>query len=98
MSVDFHPEAAAEMIEAAKYYQKRSAGLGIRFLDEIDAAVDRIGDAPDRWPLLEDGYRKYSIRVFPYFVAYQITDAAITVLAVYHHSRDPEGWKNRLDE
>jgi hypothetical protein len=47
MSVDYHPEAAAEMIEAAKYYQKRVAGLGSRFLDEVDAAVDRIleGDA-----------------------------------------------------
>jgi hypothetical protein len=47
---------------------------------------------------LQDGdYRRYSIRVFPYFIAYQVTGADIQVLAVYHHSRDPEAWKHRLD-
>lgn len=90
--------AAAEVIEAAKYFQKRLVGLGSRFLDEVHAAVNRIDEAPERWPLLEGEYRKYSIRVFPYFVAYRITDIGITVLAVYHHSRDPEAWKDRLNQ
>jgi toxin ParE1/3/4 len=97
MSAVYHPEASAEMIEAARYYQKRSPGLGHRFLDEVDAAIVRIGAAPERWPLQDDDYRRYSIRVFPYFIAYRITGSDIEVLAVYHHSREPEAWKHRLD-
>lgn len=96
MNVDYHPDAAAEMIQAAKHFESRSKGLGFRFLGEVDAAIARILDAPDRWPQLEGSYRKYSIRVFPYFIAYQITSVGVRVLAVYHHSRDPNAWMDRL--
>ena len=97
MSAGYHPEASAELIEAARYYHKRQPGLGDRFLDEVDAAVNRIEEAPERWPMQEGECRRYSIRVFPYFIAYQVTGTDIQVLAVYHHSRDPEAWKHRLD-
>ena len=34
--VAFHPEADNEVIEAARYYETRSAGLGFSFLIELD--------------------------------------------------------------
>lgn len=38
----FHPEADTEIIEAAQYYENRSAGLGFELLDEIERALGQI--------------------------------------------------------
>ena len=49
MRVIYHPHAEAELIEAAQYYERSIAGLGVRFLDEAEAAVALIREAPQRW-------------------------------------------------
>lgn len=40
MRLIYHPEAEAEVVDAARFYAARGANLGIRFLDAID----------ERWP------------------------------------------------
>jgi mRNA-degrading endonuclease RelE of RelBE toxin-antitoxin system len=35
------------------------------------------------------------VRRFPYVVVYRIDDEQITVVAVYHTSRNPRGWRRR---
>ena len=39
-------EAAAEMVEAARWYETHRAGLGTDFLDAVDDTVSRIAKAP----------------------------------------------------
>ncbi len=39
MRVAYHPEAEAELIAAARFYEKRVANLGGRFLDAADRAI-----------------------------------------------------------
>ena len=38
----FHPEAEAEFLHAASFYENKSTGLGQRFVDEIERAVEQI--------------------------------------------------------
>jgi toxin ParE1/3/4 len=40
------PEASAELEEAAVWYASRRPGLGVEFLEAVDATLDRIA----RWP------------------------------------------------
>jgi hypothetical protein len=42
MRVIFHPEAHAEMIEHARYYESKSEGLGSDFLTAVEEATERI--------------------------------------------------------
>ncbi len=42
MRARFLEEAEEEMYEAAAFYEGRTDGLGDRFLDDIEACVDRI--------------------------------------------------------
>lgn len=37
------------------------------------------------------------VKKFPYMVFYRVDDDQITVLAVYHTSRDPAGWQSRAN-
>lgn len=50
---DFHPEARLEYREAATFYDSRRPGLGAAFTLEVEATIERIMEAPDRWPVIE---------------------------------------------
>lgn len=49
----YHPEAEAEVVEAAEFYEARSQELGDRFLREFDAAITEIQRSPVLWPRVE---------------------------------------------
>jgi len=46
MRLEFHAEALAELQSAAEYYESRQVGLGARFLDLVDEALERIERDP----------------------------------------------------
>lgn len=82
--------------EAAKYTLKRD-GLGDRFLDEIDATIERIAEGPDhfqQWPD-DPSYRRAVVHVFPFVVFYWIDESRHTVLivSVAPAKREPGYWK-----
>ncbi len=52
MRLTFHVEADAEVTEAARYYELQVEDLGVSFLDELDAALDRIIAHPKASPLV----------------------------------------------
>jgi len=44
--IRFHPEADAEMMSAAKYYETQQKDLGKRFLTSVQDAINRIQVIP----------------------------------------------------
>jgi plasmid stabilization system protein ParE len=42
------------------------------------------------------GVRRVVVRGFPYVVLYLVESDLVIVIAVYHTSRDPDGWHERL--
>jgi toxin ParE1/3/4 len=57
MRLTYHPEAEAEVVEAAEFYEARSPALGERFLREFDAAVAEIQASPGLWAVVEGDLR-----------------------------------------
>ena len=49
MTYRFHPEALDEYDQAAAYYATCQPGLEIRFLDAVEATIQRVCEAPERW-------------------------------------------------
>jgi plasmid stabilization system protein ParE len=96
MRFDFHPEARLEFREAAAFYEARRPRLGAAFTREVEAAIKRILDTPDRWRVVEQDVRGCSTRVFPYRILYSIEPDSILILAVAHGSREPGYWKGRV--
>ncbi len=43
-------EARAEAVEAAAWYDHQRDGLGSKLLDEVEEALKRIENAPERFP------------------------------------------------
>jgi hypothetical protein len=59
MRLIHHPEAEAELIEAAQFYERRVPTLGAQFLEAADGAIHVIQDAPERWSIIEGDVRHY---------------------------------------
>ena len=65
MRCEFHPEALAEYREAANWYENREPGVGLRFAAEVEDAIARIEEGPERWRIIDDDIRRCLTHVFP---------------------------------
>ena len=95
LGVRYHPDADAEVIEAALHYEGEREGLGGRFLADFDRALTDIQDSPEAWPIMEEDIRRHQLTHFPYGVIYRIEGEIIRVLAVMHLHRRPGYWRYR---
>jgi hypothetical protein len=95
MHIDFSCEAKAEFDDAMGYYEQQIPGLGVRFRDEVRAALRRLGN----WPLaasVERGdIRRALLGRFDYKLLNAVETYRIYVLAVAHQQRAPEYWIER---
>ncbi len=97
MNFLFHPEAQAEFAQAAEYYESCQPGLGLDFLEEVYAAIQRILAFPEAWTKLSANSRRCLINRFPYGVIYQIlNEDCIRVIAVMQLNQKPNYWQQRL--
>jgi len=102
LPVRFSPEAAAELRDAAGWYEERHAGLGSTFLAAVDSVVARLTVWPGTGSPVEGlgahlDVRRAPLGRFPYHLAYLVTDDAVQVLAVAHDRRRPRYWSGRTE-
>ena len=90
------PEVELDIAEAYIWYERRRIGLGEEFLSSVDACIEGIRRRPEIYPLVHENYRRSLIRRFPYAVFYEYVESTVTVYSVFHTSRDPEKWRQRL--
>lgn len=95
-TLEFHPEAAAELQCVTGCYEAKVPGLGIRFRTEVESSCQAIVQFPLLWRERAGGYRRVNLPGFPYHINYIIRDELILVVAVSHARRHPDYWKNRI--
>ena len=94
-SVRFHPDAEAEIGEAAAFLDIESPGLGSVFLDDFEHAIEVIVSHPQVAPIMQGRVRRKLLRKFPYSIIYSVVGAEIRILAVCHQRRRPFYWRPR---
>ena len=95
MKVHLLEEAATELLEAIEYYEDLEPGLGVRLKSEVREHLATVIAAPDRLRLRSLGYRRISLRVFPYYIAYFLDGESLWMVAIAHAHRRPEYWRKR---
>ena len=98
MKLIYHPDAEAELIEAARYYESRVATLGTQFLAEASRAVGIILKSPKRWAVVDKDIRRYLMSRFPFGIYYRVFSDRLHILAFKHHSRHPDYWRDRVSD
>ncbi len=95
MRVVLDPAAAAELREAAVFYEDCREGLGQEFLASVEAACDAIARRPTLWRRLKGRFHRCLVHRFPYGVVYAVEDDVVYVAAVMHLKRKPDYWESR---
>ena len=98
MPLIYHPDAEAELTEAAQFYERRVPTLGGQFLDAADRAIGVIQEAPERWSIVEKDVRHYLMPRFPFAILYRVLSDHLRILAFKHHSRHPDYWRYRISD
>lgn len=96
LPVVLSPEAEKEYDEAVDWYDKQRSGLGLDFADAIRAVLARIGANPRMHAVVYRDVRKAVVRKFRYVVIYRAEPARVSVISVFHTSRDPKDWQSRV--
>lgn len=90
------PEAAEDVRLAFGWYEDQRIGLGEEFLSSVDACIQNIRRMPKVHAKVHQEYRRVLTRKFPYAVFCEYLEEAVYILCVFHTSRRPESWRERL--
>jgi toxin ParE1/3/4 len=96
VTVVLRPAAAADVEAAYRWYERRRAGLGDRFLDAVASALRAIDASPGTHAVVHRGTRRALVRRFPYAIFYRIAGGHVVIVACMHARRDPTRWRGRL--
>jgi plasmid stabilization system protein ParE len=91
----FRLEARNELDEAYSWYETQQIGLGDDFLEQVEAALDRICQMPESYPAVYRDVRRSIVRRFPYTIYYRIVSSRVIITAVFYGRRDPKALQAR---
>ncbi|MBX3676029.1 MAG: type II toxin-antitoxin system RelE/ParE family toxin [Rhodocyclaceae bacterium] len=91
-----HPEAEADLRDAAGYYRERGGiSLSQALFTEFERSVGLLVQHPLLGALWVLGKRRLVMKHFPFSVIYTVASEELRILAVAHHSRRPGYWRKR---
>jgi len=93
--VVFHPEAEADLLAAAQFYESHARSLGVDFIAEVRRAGRIIASHPRVGHRFSRRLRRLLVRQFPFGVVYREESDAIFIVAVAHLRRRPDYWRTR---
>ena len=90
------PTAEAEEIEAACWYDEQQTGLGDRFLDAVDSAIQSLSRNAFLHRVRYADVRRVGVPGFPkYGVFYYVKGEEVRIISVFHGARDPRALEGR---
>ncbi len=92
MTYELRPQALEDIVATARYYNGEQPGLGDRFVDAIEQALQRLKRFPEAAPIVHGNVRRIQALPFRFGVFYVVAPERIDVLRVLHLSRDPAVW------
>jgi plasmid stabilization system protein ParE len=92
-----HPDAEAELGDAAVYYATQaSVVVAEAFLAEFERVRDLVIENQQRGPHVDGGLRAYHFDRFPYTLVYEEDQIrGPQIYAVAHQRREPKYWSAR---
>ena len=70
-SLEVKEEARIEIIEATHWYAEKVAGLGIRFIEQLESIFNIILANPKTYKRVYKNFRQAALKKFPYVVVYE---------------------------
>lgn len=103
MTIQFDPDAQAELFAISDYYEGRRPGYGNQLITAVETAARAAAVTPTAGPLwpgttLDTPIRRRRVPGFPsIWLAYVVVDKGLYILAIVHTSRDHGYWTERIE-
>ena len=81
---------------ATEWHNLQKDKLGNEFIYEIDNTLMRILDNPKQFPRIRQEIRSAHVNRFPFSIFFVAKKDIINVFAIFHQSRNPVIWKDRI--
>lgn len=94
-SVAFHPEADAEFLAAARYYEVQAENLGCDFFVAVERTYQRLAAFPESGRPFGSRLRPALVPGFPYGLIDRVESERLLIVAVAHLHRRPGYWRAR---
>jgi len=90
MKLKYTGHAKADIEIAFTWYEEQRYGLGLEFLDCVQAAIETILQMPELYAIHHASFRRALVRRFPFSIFYTIEqENEIIVHAVFDNRQDP---------
>jgi plasmid stabilization system protein ParE len=90
------PEAERDIRSAYDWYEQQRRGLGDDFVLCLEVGFQTIAERPRSFPIIRRNARRMLIYRFPYLILFIEHREFISVHGVFHTSRDPQRWEDRV--
>jgi len=89
-NLEIKAEADDEIFEAYSWYEQQVAGLGDRFILELESIFQKIVTNPQHYKTQSSVFRQASLKSFPFVIYFEVKKTAIIVYSVFHTKRKPK--------
>jgi toxin ParE1/3/4 len=87
--IEIRPLAKVEIFEAYDWYDAQREGLGLEFLDELEAFYKSLDRNPFSYSYYDEPVRQGRLKRFPYTVVFEVIDSIIVIYSVFMIRQDP---------
>lgn len=94
-TVTFRPEAEEDLLEAFRWYEEQSGGLGSEFFQSVEVCISNIQGNPEAYPVIYKTIRRALLQRFPFGIFYIVDKKVISIIACFHFRRNPKHWQKR---
>lgn len=84
-----YDSVADEVEAAALYYESQQIGLGLRFLNDWETALDTLAKLPLGYQKKYRSFRQIQLQKFPYLIMFEIEDKLILIYRIINAKQHP---------
>lgn len=98
-AIEISQEVLVDVDEILFWYKLHSEELSKEFYKYLMFGLNSILKNPNSYQPILKNVRRCLIKKFPYSIVYKLDDrkSLIVIVSVYHNSRNPNVWQNRIN-
>ncbi len=90
MKVFYTDRSKTDLQIAFTWYEKQLKGLGLEFLNCIEASVNKVSQFPELYQIKYSCFRACPIRRFPFSIYYSIENEQIVIHSIFDNRLNPQ--------
>lgn len=88
-------KAQKDVSKAYEWYEDKVNGLGLEFVQSVDARIKHIVREPQHFQPVYGTVRRALVSRFPFAIYFVEQDSSLIVFAILHQRVNPSRWKTR---